>query len=333
MGSSDSAALAAAIVKSGKVTPLNVKRLRQAIYADGIVSRAEADDLFHISDGATEACREWHALLVEAVTDYIVHQEKPSGYVSEENARWLVDRIARDGTVQSMPEVELLVTTLEKAKSSPPSLSAFALKQVADAVIEGKGPIAQVKGRIPNVIDRGEVELIRRILHAFGGNGNIAVTREEAELLFRLNDLTVEEMNDPTWNELFVKAMANHILGCSGYEAPTREEALRRDAFFDKADADFGSFFSRMVSGGLSAVFDAYSEPGSAESAWETRNRVKEAARRRAEAIDQDEAEWLAERMMGDRLLHENERALLTLIKAGTAEVPPVLKALLDRVS
>ncbi len=333
MGEDKAAAVLASYRNSERVTAKDVKRMRGAVYADGIVSRAEAELMLAVAKPGTETCPEWHAFFVEALTDHIVHQEVPVGYMSEANADWLIEAISRDGTVETMTELELLVTVLEKAKASPERLVAFALSQVADAVIDNKGPLARVPGRMPNVVDRWEVELLRRILHAFGGDGNIAITRAEAEVLFTINDRTVEEMNDPSWNELFIKAMANFVMGSSGYEPPTREEALRRDAFFERADVDVGSFFARMVSGGMSAIFDAYAEPSGAESEWDARIRAREAAARRAEAIDQDEAAWLAERMGGGRLLHDNERALLSLIKSASPSIHPALKPLIDKVA
>ena len=81
-------------------------------------------------------------------------------------------------------------------------------------------------------------------------------------------------MNDAGWNELFVKAIANFVLSASGYEPPSRAEALRREAFFENADADIGGFFARMVSGGASGILDAYDEPDGLEQEFADRNRA-----------------------------------------------------------
>ncbi|TGT19398.1 hypothetical protein EN815_35405, partial [Mesorhizobium sp. M4B.F.Ca.ET.172.01.1.1] len=95
-----------------------------------------------------------------------------------------------------------------------------------------------------------------------------------------------------------------------------------------------GGFFSRMVSGGFSAILEAYNSPDNIEAEWEARNRASEALARRAETIDADEAQWLAERVGGgQRPLRDNERALLTLIKHASPEIHPALKPLLDKVA
>lgn len=323
----------AGIAGKSEVTADAVLGLRAAIYSDGHVSREDAEALFAIDGAVPRKCPEWGAFFVEAVTDHVVHQEKPSGHISEANAGWLTAAITRDGQVATPLELELLVAALEKAKSSPARLSAFALRQVEDAVVRGEGPLAADGHVMPGMIDRAEVELIRRILHAFGGEGNIAITTAEAEVLFRINDGTVEEMNDPAWNELFVKAMTNFVLCASGYESPTRAEALRREAFLDNTDIDMSRFFARMVSGGLGAIFDAYAEPAAVEDLWEARNRAREAAERRAEHVDASEAAWLTEIICRDRLLRENERALLGMLKRSAHTIHPTLKPLLDRVA
>nr|WP_287106188.1 hypothetical protein [Mesorhizobium sp.] len=270
---------------------------------------------------------------VEAVTDFIVHREKPAGYISQDNADWLVRAISRDGMVDSRTELELLVHVLEKAKSSPNGLCAYALEQVAHAVIDGKGSLMHDGKLVPGLIAKAEVELLRRILYAHGGDGNIAITRAEAEMLFKINERTAAADNDPSWNDLFVKAIANFVMCSAGYEAPMRDVALRRDSFFEQAEPEIGSFFGRMVSGGLAGIMEAYRAPGDIESEWESKNKPAEALARRAETIDASEAKWLAERIGRERPLRENERALLTLIKHASPEIHPVLKPLIDKVA
>ena len=89
-----------------------------------------------------------------------------------------------------MVELELLVKVLETAKFSTEGLVSFALDQVSHAVIEGEGPLVRGGDLVPGVIGEAEVDLLRRILYAFGGDGNVGITRSEAEVLFTLNDAT-----------------------------------------------------------------------------------------------------------------------------------------------
>lgn len=334
MGELIMSAPVAGLTSKNKITAEDVTMLRREVFADGVVTRGEAEALFALDQTARDKCGEWAPFFVEAVTDYIVHQEKPEGYISEQNADWLVRTVSRDGMVDSRTELELLVHVLEEAKSSPDQLSAYALEQVAHAVIDGKGPMMHGGSLVPGHIAKAEVDLLRRILYAYGGDGNIAISKAEAEVLFRINDWTAAADNDPSWNDLFVKAIANHVMCATGYEPPTREVALRHETFLDESSPALGGFFSRMVSGGFAAILEAYHSPGDIEAEWEARNRAAEALARRAETIDASEAEWLAERVGGgQRPLRDNERALLTLIRHASPQIHTALKPLLDKVA
>ena len=332
MGELTLTAPVAGLTGKGRITADDVQLLRGEVFRDGIVTRAEAESLFALHASCRDQSADWPRFFVEAVTDYIVHQEKPHGYISEDNADWLIRAISRDGMVDTAAEMELLVTVLEKARSSPQRLSAYALEQVALAVIDDKGPLAGSRRAASGTVEKREVDLLRRVLYAFGGDGNIAISRAEAETLFRINDNACEELNHPSWNELFVKAVANFVLASSGYEPPSRSEALRHDAFFDNADANIGGFFARMVSGGVTGILEAYAAPDTLDSEFAEHNRANDVKTRQAAAVGVEEARWIADRIGRDGLIHENERALLSFIRQAASSLHPDLKPLLDKV-
>ena len=109
----------AEVLATRKITAAQVREIRAALYNDGVSEAGEVERLFAMDEAATEADPAWSELFVEAVTDYIVNQVEPQGYISEENADWLIDRISRDGMVKTASELEILVKVLEKAQSSP----------------------------------------------------------------------------------------------------------------------------------------------------------------------------------------------------------------------
>jgi uncharacterized membrane protein len=257
---------------------------------------------------------------------------EPQGHINEENADWLIEQISRDGTVKTKTELEILVKVLEKAQSSPQRLVAFALGQVKKAVVEGEGPLARGGALTPGKVGRDEAELIRRILYAFGGDENIAVTRAEAEVLFDINDATADAENDPAWNELFVKAIANFMMAASGYDVPSRQEALKREEWLDTPAGGVGNFFGRMAAGGLRGALNAYRQP-SMEEAWAARNARKDAAIASAETVTAEEAEWLARRMGRDGMLHQNEKALLRFIRDEAPSIHPSLQSLISKAA
>jgi hypothetical protein len=315
-----------------RITAEHVQALRRSIYNDAAAEAGEIDSLFAMDEAAEIHDPAWCELFCEAIADYLVDQVEPHGYVSEENADWLIERIAADGSVKTATELDALIKVLEKARSSPERLSAFALAQVKKAVVDGEGPLARGGNLEPGRVSSAEAELMRRILFAYAGAGNIAVSQAEAEILFDINDATAAADNDPAWTDLFVKAVANSLMAASGYAPPPRAEALRREEWLDQPTGGVGDIFARMASGGLRGILKAYREPDG-ETAWKERN--DNAARRtaNAELVTAPEAEWLAGRIGRDGALSHNERALLRFIRDEAPSVHPSLQSLIAKAA
>ena len=237
------------------ITAAEALTARAAVFGgDAIILPDEIETLFAIDEAAARSDPLWVELLAEATVDYLVNQQPPSGYISEANAEWLVERIARDGKVKTETELEVLIKVLDAARSSPPRLAQFALRQVQSAIVDGEGPLAH-GGRLERGrVGADEAALLRRILYAFGGDEGIAISRAEAEVLFDINDATADADNDPAWTDLFVKAVANAIMAASGYRAPPRDVALAREEWLDQPGGGVAGFFSRIAAGGLRGV-------------------------------------------------------------------------------
>lgn len=335
--------------------------MRRAVYSDGKIDPAELDSLFALDEAAERRDPEWVSLFVEAIVDFLVHQQQPEGYIDEANAAWLIDRISRDGEVTTDTEIEALVKVLEAAKSSPESLSAFALKQVKIAILSGSGPVArhrklaayggagkpahggdlatggmQAAGSTddeltPGCVGESEVRLLRRILYAFGGDGGMAISRSEAEVLFDINDATENADNHPSWTDLFSKALANTVMAASGYAAPSRDVALKREEWLDQESGGVGDFFGRMFAGGLRGILESYKDPS--EDAWKERNEALNAEIGTAETVDGGEADWLVARIMRNGSVNEAEKALLRFIAEESPNIHPSLKPLIDQAA
>lgn len=318
------------IAAKGTISEQDVLTLRREVFGDGVVSETEAALLFDLNDKCEPADGKWGEFFTEALTDYLVHQEMPEGYVSESNAKWLIQCISRDGHVDTQTELDLIVKVIDKAQSSPESLVAYALREVKHGVLEGEGPVGRGRELQPGVIGEAEVDLIRTILYAFGGDGNVAISRAEAEVLFDLNDATSEADNHPSWSDLFVKAVANFLMATSDYMVPTRQEALRREEWLEERDG-IGGFMSKMLSGGLKGIWHAYRRDEDIDRYARLFGRENMIAHN--ERITGVEADWLANRIGRDGKFHENEMALIEFIRDESPEIHPMLKSLVERVA
>jgi hypothetical protein len=316
----------------GSIKDADVLKLRRSYYDDGRISAEEADIIFGLNDACPVQDPAWADCFVETITDYLVDQAEPQGYLTAENAAWLIERISRDGQVESKTELELLVNVIDKARWAPSSLVRFALEQVKHAVLEGTGPLRSGKQLQPQVVGEADVALLRRILYAFGGEGSLAVTRAEAEVLFDIDEATADCDNHPDWCDLFVKAIAGCVMAASGYAAPPREVALAREAWLDRrGDLSIDNVLSGMATG-LKSMFDEYEDQDDEERAIArlTQQKIEIITH---EAITPVEASWLAARIGRNGTLSPNERALLAFLKAESPSIDPALQKLVDEAA
>jgi hypothetical protein len=317
-----------AILERGAITADDVQLLRHGVFWKGVVTEKDAETAFLLNERLGEQADEaWTPFFVEALVDFVVWQAEPAGYVSQANADWLIHHITHSGHIGSAAELELLVKTLETAKLAPVKLVRFALDQVRLGILEGKGAIGHNRGAARGAVSEDDVELLRRMLYAFGGSGNIAVTQQEADVLFDINDATSEIDNHPAWSDLFVKALANFLMASSGYQVPSRRDALRREAWLDAPNGGVGVFISRMLEDSLNAVWANYRHetPSEPRRPADTTGVVIEFGPR----VTAEEANWAAGRIGKDGL-RENEMALINFLKSQGAHLHPKLVPILN---
>ncbi|MGA0599914.1 hypothetical protein ACO2Q3_04335 [Caulobacter sp. KR2-114] len=320
------------LTAAGTITPADVVGLRQAIYPDMTVGPDEAEALVDLDRALATRCREWNDLFIEALTDFVVRQQAPVDYIDEAKADWLMSRLAGNGRLNSDSALEAVVHILEAATSAPPRLAQFAMAQVKAAVLDGDGPLLQgklEKGRVC----AAEAALLQRLLYAAGGDGNVAITRAEAELLFDINDACRGADNDAAWTGLFAKALAASVMTVSGFTPVARDDEARREAWLAHTDpygyCGIGGFFNRMF---VPRPADAGSLWGDGLDSWRAHNAEVERAQSAAESVTDEEANWLMYRIGRDGVLDEAERALVAFLKAESPDIHPVLRPLLDQV-
>lgn len=109
-------AVIAATARAGRITGDDVERMRREIFADGFISREEADALFALDRATADKCAEWTGFLVEAITDHVVWQSRPTGVVNEAQGEWL---IARADACANLNGLAVLINVLSEAHRAP----------------------------------------------------------------------------------------------------------------------------------------------------------------------------------------------------------------------
>ena len=199
------------VLSSGSISAEGVLALRRAIYGDGEIKQDEADFLFHLNQKSGQNDPAWDEFYVEALTDYFVWKREPDGQLSDDDARLLIDRIGGDGVIEHPTELKLLSNILYRAQEVPQSLRIFALKAIRDTVLSNDPQVIGA-GRQPGVIDEADVQMIQKIIYGLGSDGGIAIDKEEADLLFDLNNRSAKANNHASWSTLFVKAITMYVL-------------------------------------------------------------------------------------------------------------------------
>jgi hypothetical protein len=289
----------------GDLSAEDALAIRRRIWPDGVVRADEAELLFALNDAVVTASPEWVDCFVEAMVVCVVDQASPRGYVDEDRAAWLIERVRRDGRVGTLAELETLVRVVENAVSVPATLKAFVLDEIERLVLTGLGPTRDGGSFEPGVITAAEAALLRRVLFASGGDGPASVSAAEAEMLFRLKDASLDKPNAPEWERLFVQGVANFLQAYSGYRPLSRTDAARLEGFMEDREVCLGRFLRRMAGSLL--------RPGAAKARANRRDHDEAVAA--ANAITPIESVWLDQQVNADGRIDPLERALLDFLR------------------
>jgi len=299
--------LAERLKAAGNISAEDTLALRREMWPDGRIELDEAELVFALNDSVGQTAREWTDFFVEALCDFVVCQQAPKGYVDDSKADWLVARTSRDGKVESLGELELLVKIFEIASNVPDTLRRFALEQIERTVVTGEGPTRDGGTLGAGVISASEVKLLRRILFAQAGDGALGISQAEAEFLFRLKDATLGADNAAEWKTLFVQGVGNHLMAYNSYRPLERDTAARLDAFMDDSQPHIGGFLGRMAQASVSGA-------GFRNLSFGTKQPEHDAAVSAAHAVTPVESGWLQGKLDADATIDALEQALLDFI-------------------
>ncbi len=299
--------LAEQAMADGAIAADEILGLRREGWSNSAVDADEAEAIFVLNDHLADPSPEWSDFFVEAISEYVVNGVMPRGYVDDDQADWLMERIDSDGRLDSQTELELLVRVLEKALGAPQALKAYALGQIEQAVLTGEGPTRDGGILEPGVVNSAEARLLRRLIFAPGSDRPAAVSRSEAEMLFRLKDASLDGDNAPDWKQLFVQGVGNYLQGFGGSDPLSRERAAELESFMNDSAVSIGGFFARMAQSnpltGFSSLFGREPEAADLDDAV--------AAEHEVTTIEQA---WLQGQIDANGQVDEFDQALLDFL-------------------
>lgn len=296
----------------GVITPQELVGLRREGWGDGIVTREEAEALFAINNVLTERDSEWCDFFVEAIGEFVLNGSSPRLQCNDEEAQWLIDQVDHDGVVESMVELETLVRIIERAQNVPDRLKSYVLALVENEVLTGTGP-TRCGGELSDAhITSAECKILRRVLFASGGHGPAAVSRYDAEMLFRLKDATLAEENSPEWDDLFLDGVSNFLKGFALSNAQISHDRARElEAFV----ADNQANVVRVIAEVVREIPNVANHFGKVFGKRTQGPTFQEQAAAGEEFTDYEQ-EWLDRMMESDGEIDELERRLIARIIA-----------------
>lgn len=295
----------------GQVTADELLALRRQGWGDGIITRAEAEALFTLNASLSKRSEEWCDFFVEAIGEYVLNGTSPRLQCNDAEAAWLIAQIDHDGAVESMAELEAMVRIIERAENTPDRLKNYVLAQIEREVLTGTGPTRCGGELSATHISAAECRIIRRVIFASGGHGPAAVTRYDAEMLFRLKDETLAEENAAEWDDLFVDGVANYLKGFTLHNAQvSHDRKLELEAFVADNGVNVGRFMGRVakeapqVLNHFGKVFGKRKDAGPDYTALAVAGEV----------VTDYESEWLDAMIENDGEIDELERRLIARI-------------------
>ena len=292
----------------GVIRAEEVAALRLAGWASGSIEPELAEEIFAINARVSVPCSEWSDFFVEAIADYVVNGLSPRGYVTEANARWFIDHVDADGCLCSLTELEALVRILETSHETPEMLRLWAIGTIERMVLTGEGPMRGGGMLEKGKVNEAEALILRRVLFASGSDRPAAVSRREAELLFRLKDETLGADNALEWKALFVQGVGSYLQGFVQHTPLGRERAAELEAFMKDTGSSVGGFMGRVLAmlASPAQVVEAFGRKGTSPEL--------DALVAAAREITGEEADWLDGRIARNGEVDEYDKALLRFL-------------------
>lgn len=298
-----------------------VLALRRSVYGpDGAIDEAEAEALFRLNADARRISPEWRSFFCEAMADYMVRQDDPPGFITPQKAEWLMGCVERHGAIRE-DEVEMLIHLLETAEEAPPRFDAFVLTVIKGLTVHD---LQRTGG-----LSRADVERLRRVVFAEGGEGAIGVSRQEADALFEIHHALTADQRNEAWSDFFVRAICNALQYVTPW-TPNRARELADERWLEgRAPNPMGL---RTAQDYVQSVEDTVGEMARLDAPDHdiaARVAADEALERDAERVDGPEADWLIERLGPNWRDDPVKVDLLRALRQSGAPIAPALQSLM----
>jgi hypothetical protein len=117
MNSVQSREIFASVLHSTAVSRHDMAEMRSVIFETGLANRAEAEALLALDRGVCAQMPGWGAFFVEALSDFVLWQSRPTGRITESDLDWLLGCLGDRRSVNAAA----LLAALTRAAQEPPA--------------------------------------------------------------------------------------------------------------------------------------------------------------------------------------------------------------------
>jgi len=104
--------------------------LLREVYADGIGTREEAEELIAFDHSLNESTMGWSEFFAATIADHVTRRQAPPGIVEGEKAAWFIGALSRGRHAVTASGFAAVLRVIETAQDASPSVAAYAIRQL-----------------------------------------------------------------------------------------------------------------------------------------------------------------------------------------------------------
>lgn len=321
------------ICRRGCIKDTDITALKRWFQNNGGVTDYDIDAMFELHRACPVQHWAWSEFFQRTVSDYIVAETEPAGYLTTIQAMWLMTRLSdEDGTVTTKLELDLLRAIIEQARWVPATLVRFALEQILRAVDTGRGPLRGGHTFDAGRIMPAEVGWVREVLLGYGADSRHAITEPELGVVLAINDALAGESAEAQWSDLVAKVLVDALMTSSAYASGGRVVLLTSDFSLELGAGDPTAASMGALPSTFADVMRLY-RPTSREDLVLERLERQRIEIITGEPVAMPHVDVLAARYGRERPLTSVERAVLAAFAHAGPQLPQVLGDVVRRAA
>lgn len=208
----------------------DVAALQELYNANTAISQTEIAALLTINRVCVVQDTTWGPFLADAIADFVVAELDPCGYVTADNAQWLISAVANNGRITSAGLRNAVTRTIERARWAPPTLFVFLARSILIRLgryhrLTPTGAATDLSAGEAPPMDRQEIDDVVRAVAGFSKAAPMVISYNGLQHLIAL-DASRGEAGGDRWDRMIETVIALAALGASGYQLPDREAAF-----------------------------------------------------------------------------------------------------------